>query len=148
VSSREETPEHGTEEAVNNALRQQAEVGVLKLLAGLLTLKEGDLKGLEQQMMETIFTVGRGWMESMLSEVVPEEHVPSQRLGSCGHPQPLVGYRPKQVLTLLGKVTFRHAYYQCVVAEEPTKDLQSEAAESDASLLTSCTHGEAPADRR
>ena len=107
-----------TSEGVKTALIQQAEAGVLKLLESLQTLEEGDLKGLEQQVLETIFAVGRGWMESLLSESAAEERAPSQRMGSCGHAQQLEGYRPKQVLTLLGKVTFRRAYYRCVVAED------------------------------
>jgi hypothetical protein len=43
-------------------LIQQAEDGVRKLLESLQTVEEGDLKGLQQQVLETIFAVGRGWM--------------------------------------------------------------------------------------
>jgi hypothetical protein len=43
---------------------------------------------------------------------------------------------PKQVLTLLGKITIRRAYYQCL---DP-----AEEQEHDGELP--CTHGEAPAD--
>ena len=88
-----------TSEGVKTALRQEAEAGVRKMLESLQTLKEGDLKGLEQQVMETICAVGRGWMESILGEAAPQEQAPRQRVGSCGHQQQLVGYRPKQVLT-------------------------------------------------
>ena len=107
-----------TSEGVKTVLIQQAEAGVRKLLESLQTLEEGNLKGLEQQVLETIFAVGRGWMESILSEPAPEERAPSQQMESCGHPQQLEGYRPKQVLTLVGKVPFRRAYYGCVVAED------------------------------
>ncbi len=62
--------------------------------------------------METVFELGRGWMESILSDADPEESTTGQRVGSRGHRQQLVGYRPKQVFTLLGKITFRRAYYQ------------------------------------
>src|SRR5205085_9859562 len=75
-----------------------------------------------------------GWMESILSEPAPEERAPSQRLGRCGHPQQVEGYRPKQVLTLVGKVTFKRAYYRCVGAEAAVAPQEA------------CTHGEAPAD--
>jgi hypothetical protein len=51
-----------TSEGMKTALRQQAEAGVLKLLESLQTLKEGDLKELEQQVMATMFAVGRGWI--------------------------------------------------------------------------------------
>lgn len=127
-----------TKEGLTKALTQEAERGVLRLLEGLQRLPEGDLKGLEQQVMETIFEVGRGWMQSVLSEVAREEQVPGERVGSCGHRQQLVGYRPKQVLTLLGKITFKRAYYQCRGADE----------KGEASPQEGCTHGEAPADRR
>src|SRR5947208_8464095 len=96
-----------TSQGVKTVLIQQTEVEVRKLLESLQTLEEGDLKGLEQRVLETIFAIGREWMASMLSEPTLEERAPSQRMGRCGHPQRLEGYRPKQVLTLLGKVTVR-----------------------------------------
>jgi len=65
-----------TSQGVKTILIQQAEVEVHKLLESLQTLEEGDLKGLEQQVMETIFAVGRRWMESILSEPAPEEFLP------------------------------------------------------------------------
>jgi len=80
-----------TKDGLTRALMQEAEVGVRKLLEQLQGLQEGDLKGLEQQVMETIFEIGRGWMQSILSEAVPEEQAPGERVGSCGHPQQLVG---------------------------------------------------------
>src|SRR5438034_1605591 len=126
-----------TKEGLKRALMQETEAGVRKLLEHLQKLPEGDLKGLEQRVMETIFEIGRGWMQSVLSEAAPEEQAPGERVGSCGHQQQLVGYRPKQVLTLLGKLTFNRAYYQCVVEEECAQ----------ASTQEGCTHGEAPADR-
>ena len=87
--------------------------------------------------MATVFEIGRGWMQHILSDATPEEPAPAERVGNCGHVQQLVGYRPKQILSLLGKFSFTRAYYQCVLDEEgvPT------------STLESCTHGEAPADR-
>src|SRR6266849_1602479 len=93
-----------TKEGLKRALMQEAEAGVLKLLEHLPTLKEGDLKGLEQQVMETIFEIGRGWMESILSEAAPEEQAPGQRVGSCGHQQQLdhdlrqLGVAPARIL--------------------------------------------------
>ncbi len=135
-----------TSQGVKTVLIQQAETGVRKLLERLQTIEEGDLKGLEQQVLETIFTIGRGWMESILSEPAPEERAASQRMGRCGHAQQLEGYRPKQVLTLLGKVTFKRAYYRCVVAEDRAESPEKGAGEADASQEQACTHGEAPAD--
>jgi len=135
-----------TSERVEIALRQEAEAGVLQVLQSLQTLREGDLKGLEQQVMVTIFSIGRRWMEHLLSAPLAQEHEPGQRRGECGHTQQLVGYRPKQVLTLLGKITFKRAYYRCCLpAEDPRCE---EGAEADADRRQACTHGEAPADAR
>ena len=131
-----------TSEGVKTALSQQAEAGVRKLLESLQTLKEGDLKELEQQVLTTILSVGRGWMESLLSERAAGEPAAGERIGTCGHPQQLEGYRPKQVLTLLGKVHVKRAYYRCRVEEQPG----SRAGEG--CPPQGCTHGEAPADVR
>ncbi len=133
-----------TSERVEKVLMQEAEAGVLKLLQSLQSLKEGDLKGLEQQIMATIFSIGRGWMEQVLSASGPEAKEPAERTGECGHVQQLVGYRPRQVLTLLGKITFKRAYYQCSLPAEEQADEQKAEAESQ----QPCTHGEAPADAR
>ena len=43
-----------TSDGVKTALRQEAEANVLKLLRSLQEVKKGDLKGLEQQVMETV----------------------------------------------------------------------------------------------
>jgi len=135
-----------TSQGVKTVLIQQPEVEVRKLLESLQTLEEGDLKGLEQRVLETIFAIGREWMASMLSEPTPEERAPSQRMGRCGHPQRLEGYRPKQVLTLLDKVTVRRAYYRCVMAAEQVAGSEMGGAEAEADTPQTCTHGEAPVD--
>lgn len=120
-----------TNERVQAALWQQAEVEVQKILERVQGLADGDLKGLEEQVMATVFALGRAWMESLLSSRQHSERPAARRLGACGHKQRLVGERPKHVLTLLGKVTMHRAYYQCLTEE--TEE-------------TVCTHGEAPAD--
>jgi hypothetical protein len=39
-------------------------------------------------------------------------------VGECGHEQHLVDYRTKQILTMMGKIEFKRAYYQCQVEKE------------------------------
>jgi hypothetical protein len=34
-------------------------------------------------------------------------------VGECGHEQHLVDYRTKQILTMMGQVAFKRAYYHC-----------------------------------
>ncbi len=133
-----------TSERVEKVLLQEAEAEVRKCLQSLQPLKEGDLKGLEQQIMASVFRLGRRWMEQLLTASDAEAKEPTERTGACGHVQHLVGYRPRQLLTLLGKISFTRAYYQCRLpadeaADEPKAEAQSQPP---------CTHGEAPADAR
>jgi hypothetical protein len=133
-----------TSEGMEKVLLQEAEAGIRKLLQSLQTLKEGDLKGLEQQIMASVFSIGRKWMQQVLSAPAAEVKEPAERTGECGYVQQLVGYRPRQVLTRLSKITFKRAYYQCCVpAEEPADEQKAEAQSQQL-----CTHGEAPADAR
>jgi len=94
-------------------------------------LTEGELEQLEAQVVKTSQEVGRKLLEGVLTSRLREQRPAARREGSCGHRQRLVGERPKELLTLVGKVTFVRPYYQCLdVAEEDD----------------TCTHGEAPAD--
>lgn len=56
-------------------------------------------------------------------------------MGECGHEQYLVDYRKKQILTLMGKVEFKRAYYQCQRGKE----------EKEEHLL--CSQGRSPDDQ-
>jgi hypothetical protein len=131
-----------TSQRMENVLLQEAEAEVLKLLQSLQTLKEGDLKGLEQQIMASVFRLGRRWMEQVLTASDVEAKEPGQRTGECGHGQQLVGYRPRQILTRLSKITFQRAYYQCC---RPS-DEQGHEQKAEAQSQQPCTHAEAPAD--
>jgi hypothetical protein len=133
-----------TSERVEKVLLQEAEAEVRTLLQSLQTLREGDLKGLEQQIMASVFSLGRRWMEQVLTTSDAQAKEPAERTGACGHVQHLVGYRPRQVLTLLGKISFTRGYYQCCLPAEEQTDEQKAEAENQ----SSCTHGEAPADER
>jgi hypothetical protein len=98
-----------TSEGMENVLLHEAETEVRHLLQSLQPLSEGDLKGLEQQIMASVFRLGRRWMEQILSASDAQAKEPSERTGACGHVQHLVGYRPRQVLSLLGKISFKRA---------------------------------------
>src|SRR5690349_14632039 len=107
-----------TSKGMENVLLQEAKVEVRNLLQSLQSLKEGDLKGLEQQIMTSVFRIGRRWMQQMLSASGTQAKEPTERTGQCGHVQHLVGYRPRQVLTRLSKISFTRAYYQCCLPAE------------------------------
>ncbi len=83
-----------TSEGMENVLLQEAEAEVRTLLQSLQPLKEGDLKGLEQQIMASVFRIGRRWLEQVLTASDAQAKEPTERTGACGHVQHLVGYRP------------------------------------------------------
>ena len=94
--------------------------------------REGDLQTLEQSVLTACLSLGRTVMEQVLNHAGEEAERKARRDGECGHRQRLVGMRPKQLHTLMGKVTIKRAYYQCMMKEE------EQSAE--------CSHGQAPYD--
>ncbi len=62
-------------------------------------------------------------MEQVLCASGAEAKESAERTGACGHVQHLVGYRPRQVLTGLCKISLKRAYYQCCVpAQEQAQE--------------------------
>lgn len=124
-----------TNETLKIALVQRAEEEIEKLVERLQTLKEGDLRELEQVILRSSLSIGKGMIEQVLSHVQNEQKQPTRRQGSCGHRQRLVANRSKQVLTMFGRITLKRQYYQCSLTSE----------EKNAGA---CTHGEAPFDEQ
>jgi hypothetical protein len=124
-----------TNEQIKIALRKTVEDELEQFLEQVSELAEGDLEKLEEQAVKTSQAMGRGLLEGILNSRLREQRPEARREGSCGHRQRLVGERPKELVTLLGKVTVVRPYYQCLPAADP------EAGRD-------CTHGEAPADER
>lgn len=121
-----------TNEKLKSALVQETEQELLKMIEQVETIPEGDLQTLEQSVLRACLALGRTMMEQILNHTAEEAERPSRREGDCGHQQRLLGMRPRQLHTLMGKVTIRRAYYQCLLeAEEPG---------------AICSHGQAPWD--
>lgn len=112
---------------LREAVREELE----RFFAAVDEIAEGQLEQLEAQVVQTSQQVGRTLLEGVLDSRLREQRPAARRQGSCGHRQRLVGERPKELLTLVGKVQFVRPYYQCL-----------EVSEQD----ESCTHGEAPDD--
>ncbi|HEU5380524.1 MAG TPA: ISKra4 family transposase [Ktedonobacteraceae bacterium] len=125
-----------TNEALRKTVLHEAEAEIITLLKRVDELNEGDLRGVEHEVLTSMFALGRRVLERVIQEQVNIKEVPSRRQGSCGHPQRLVDKRSKQILTLLGPITLHRAYYCCLL---PTPDVQQEEQ-------TTCSHGEAPTD--
>lgn len=123
-----------TNEQVKTTLVQEAEAEVVQLLKRVQELKGGDLKGVEQEVLTSMFALGRKTLERLIQAHPETVEAPARREGACGHQQRQVGQRPKQVLTLLGIITIQRAYYHCL---DPAEEQEGKRP---------CTHGEAPAD--
>ncbi len=120
-----------TNEQRKKAVRAAIQEELEGFFAHVQDLSEGDLEHLEEQVVTTSQQMGRCLLEGVLDSRLREQRPVARRQGSCGHRQRLVGERPKQLLSLVGPVTFVRPYYQCLGVPEADK---------------SCTHGEAPDD--
>src|SRR5690242_221007 len=116
---------------MKQAMRAAIQAELEGFFVQMQELNEGDLEHLEKQVVQTSQQMGRRLLEGMLNSQLREQRPVARRQGRCAHRQRLVGERPKQLLTLVGPVTFIRPYYQCLGVDEAE---------------TSCTHGEAPAD--
>jgi hypothetical protein len=121
-----------TNEKLKTVLLQETEKAMNEMIDQLQTVREGDLQTLEQRVLTACLSLGRTVMEQVLKHAGEETERKARRDGECGHRQRLVGMRAKQLHTLMGKVTIKRAYYQCMVEEG------EQSAE--------CNHGQAPYD--
>jgi Uncharacterised protein family (UPF0236) len=112
-------------------LREAVRAELERFFEAVDELAEGKLEQLEEQVVKTSQQVGRTLLEGVLDSRLRVQRPAARREGSCGHRQRLVGERPKELLTLVGKVRFVRPYYQCL-----------EVSEQEGT----CTHGEAPDD--
>jgi hypothetical protein len=122
-----------TNEQIRRVLSKALEEELETFLEQVSQMPEGELKHLEEQVVKSSQAIGRKLMEGVLNSRLHERRPVARREGSCGHVQRLVGERAKELITLVGLVSFVRPYYQCLHA--------GEAEEEQA-----CTHGEAPAD--
>lgn len=124
-----------TSEPAKRERYQEVEKELMKLVEAIEEIEEGDLKGLEQKSYQGALELGRKLLQCRLNTGKEVEKAPGKIVGACGHEQHLVGYRPRQLLTVLGKVEWKRAYYQC----------QGEAGKEEEQEQP-CSHGSAPAD--
>lgn len=102
-----------TNEAVKRQLLSQAEEAIERLLEQMEEVREGDLQHLEQCILKTIMELGRRNMETLLVSKAKEEPLAVPQEGACGHGLKRAGEREKTVLTLMGPIVLKRAYYHC-----------------------------------
>lgn len=113
---------------------QAAEQELIKLIEGVERIEEGNLKDLEDKILEGVLKIGKRIMESRMGKV--EEPIEMRKEGKCGHKQKVVGYRPKKLLTLFGEIEYKRAYYQCQMKKGEKRQEEK------------CSQGRAPSDEK
>jgi hypothetical protein len=123
-----------TNEQAQRERYQEVERTLVKLVEEIEAIEDGDLKKLEQKIYKGVLEIGRNLLQCRINK--GGEKAPGKQMGECDHEQYLVDYRTKQILTLLGKVEFTRAYYQCQREKEEKEEDQKR-----------CGPGRAPADK-
>ena len=90
---------------------QEVERTLVKLVEEIEGLEDGNVKELEQKIYKGVLELGRKLFQCRINQ--SGEKAPGKRMGECGHAQHVVDYRTKQILTMMGKVEFKRAYYHC-----------------------------------
>jgi len=105
-----------TNEQAQRERYQEVERTLVKLVEEIEGIEDGEVKELEQTIYKGVLELGRKLFEYRINQ--SGENAPGKRMGECGHEQHIVDYRTKQILTMMGKVEFKRAYYQCQREQE------------------------------
>lgn len=125
-----------TNEQTQREHYQEVERAIVKLIEEVEDIEDGNLRELEQKIYTGVLELGRKLFQCRINQ--SGEKAPGSQVGECGHEQQLVDYRTKQILTMMGKVQFKRAYYHC------HKEKKQEGEEEEKKQHCS---GRAPADQ-
>lgn len=123
-----------TNEQAQRERYREVERALVKLVEEIEEVEDGELKELEHKIYTGVLEIGRKVFQARMNK--GGEQAPAKQMGVCGHEQQLVGYRTKQLLTMMGKVEFKRADYHCQRARE----------ENAAERQPLCSQGRSPAD--
>src|SRR5207245_4796330 len=105
-----------TNEQAQRQRYQEVERTLVKLVEEVEGIEDGNLKELEQKIYKGVLELGRKLFQCRMNQC--GEKAPRNQVGECGQEQHLVDYRTKQILTMMGRVEFKRAYYQCQKGKE------------------------------
>jgi hypothetical protein len=125
-----------TNEELKKVLAEQITQELEELFEHLEPVEEGAFQQVEALLLQSVMSIGRRWLEQVLNAPGEANQAHARREGSCGHRQRLVGIREKRVLTVMGKITVRRPYYQCIQQEKWQKGQEPSTGH----------HGNAPFD--
>jgi len=80
---------------------------------GLVVDPAGDLEQAEHQLRNLVHQIAADGLEQQLNQSKPGYEGARRVCPECGASQRFIQHRPKQVLTLLGPITVKRAYYRC-----------------------------------
>ena len=115
---------------------QEVERTLVRLVEEVEGIEDGNLRELEQKIYKGVLELGRNLFQCRINQ--SGEKAPGNQVGACGHEQHIVDYRTKQILTMMGKIEFKRAYYQCQMKKEQ---------ESEEEKQKQGCPGRAPADQ-
>ncbi len=105
-----------TNEQAERERYQEVERTLVRLIEEVEGIEDGNLRELEQKIYKGVLELGRNLFQCRINQ--SGEEAPGKQVGVCGHEQQRVDYRTKQILTMMGKVAFKRAYYQCQKGKE------------------------------
>jgi len=105
-----------TNEQAQRERYQEVERTLVRLVEEVEGIEDGNLRELEQKIYKGVLELGRKLFQCRINQ--SGEKAPGNQVGECGHEQHIVDYRTKQILTMMGKVEFKRAYYQCQKEKE------------------------------
>jgi hypothetical protein len=111
-----------TKEQAQRERYREVERAVVKLVEEIEEIEEGEVKELEQTIYKGVLEIGRKLFQCRINK--GSEKAPGKQMGACGHEQYLVEYRKKEILTMMGKVEFKRASYQCQRGEQEKEENQ------------------------
>ncbi len=110
-----------TNEQAQRIRYQEVERTLVKLVEAIEEIEDGDLKELEQTIYKGVLEIGRKLFQARLNK--GGEKAAGKRMGECGHEQHVVDYRTKRILTMMGPIAFKRAYYQCQRGREEQEEV-------------------------
>jgi hypothetical protein len=113
-----------TNEQVQREHYQEAERILVKVIEEVEGMKDGNLKEIEQKIYKGVLELGRTLLQCRINHCQEKES--GKQVGECGHERYLVDYRTKQILTLMGKIEFKRAYYHCHQEKESEEEEQKQ----------------------
>jgi hypothetical protein len=105
-----------TNEQAQRERYQEVERTLVRLVEEVEGIEDGNLRELEQKIYKGVLELGRNLFQCRINQ--SGEKAPGNQVGECGHKQHIVDYRIKQILTMMGKVEFKRAYYHCHKGKE------------------------------